>query len=496
MRVRFAPSPTGLLHLGGARTALINYLFAKNQKGVFILRVEDTDLTRSSDEFLKKQLQDLQWLGLNWEEGLFQDLLTEKGNYGPYRQSLRKSIYKKYAEQLIRQNQAYYCFLSDQEIEEQKTKALQQKKPIRVVSPYREQSLSQAQEKLSAGQKAVVRFKVPLEKKDYIVQDLVRGAVRLPSDMVGDFVILKSNGLPVYNFACVVDDHLMKISHVFRSEEHLANTLRQLLLYSAFSWPLPLFAHLSIILGADGKKLSKRKEAVSCSEYKAQGFLPSALLNFLALMGWNPKTKQEVFSIQELIENFSLKGLNSAPALFDKKKLEWMQARHIQKMDPSLLWQDLQSFFKEENFQFPVSRDWPLRAVEALKNSFSTLQEAKEVFQFLSENHFSIHSSAREPALWENTQAVWSAWESLLRKEVLSAGSEKSLSAERFSQFCKEIMQKTGVKGRKLFMPLRATVLGQASGAELKLIVPLISIKTLLKRVQLCRKHFECQEVV
>ena len=350
IRVRFAPSPTGQLHLGGVRTALINYLFAKNQKGTFIVRVEDTDQERGSDHFLKEQLKDLKWLGLNWDEGLDSETLKSFGEKGPYRQSERTDIYRKYAEQLVKEEKAYYCFLTDQEIKEQKEQAVRQKKPLRVVSPYKNSTPGEAEKKLAAGEKAVIRFKTPEERKNYFIQDIVRGKVEFPSDMVGDFVILRSNGLPIYNFACVVDDYLMKISHVFRSEEHLANTLRQLMIYEAFSWPYPLFAHLSIILGEDGKKLSKRQGAVSCGEYREQGFLSSALLNFLALMGWNPKTKREVFSMDELIKNFSLEGLNASPAVFDKNKLKWIQTQHIQVMDDSLLWNILENFFKKKTF--------------------------------------------------------------------------------------------------------------------------------------------------
>ena len=485
IRVRFAPSPTGQLHLGGVRTALINYLFAKNKKGAFILRVEDTDIDRGSEHFLKEQLRDLKWLGLNWEEGIHPDTLESYGEYGPYRQSHRTDTYRKHAEQLVQERKAYYCFLTDQEIEEQKEQAIRQKKPIRVISPYRDIDLSTAEKKISLGEKAVIRFKTPKQKKNYVIQDIVRGKVEFPSDMVGDFVILRSNGLPIYNFACVIDDYLMKISHVFRSEEHLANTLRQLMIYEAFSWPQPLFAHLSIILGEDGKKLSKRQGAVSCNEYRNQGFLSPALLNFLALMGWNPKTEQEIFSMESLINNFSLEGLNASPAVFDVNKLTWIQAQHIKVMDDDVLWNILIKFFKKEKFQFPESGNWGVEAVNALKHSFSSLLEAKNIFRFLSESHFNIQNSAKEISCWENTFSVWNEWESFL------ANYKKDLlNSEDFSQVCKNIQKKLNVKGKFLFMPIRTAVLGQPSGAELKLIVPLIRPAVLLDRVRLCKKHF------
>ena len=486
VRLRFAPSPTGHLHLGGARTALINYLFAENQGGDFIIRIEDTDSKRGDVDFLKSQLKDLKWLKLKWSEGLDSETLKSTGPFGPYQQSLRGPIYKKYAETLIQQNKAYYCFLSDEEITAQKKKALELKKPLRVVSPYREQDIKSAQKKISEGQKAVVRFKNPQQKKIYTFQDLVRGKVQLPSDMVGDFVILRSTGEPVYNFSCVIDDHLMNISHVFRSEEHLANTLRQLMIYEAFSWNCPEFAHLSIILSEDRKKLSKRTHAVSVSAYRKQGFLPSALLNFLSLMGWNPKTTKEVFSLKELVREFSLKGLNASPGVFDIKKLKWINAQHIKNMSDQELSLLLLDYFKEEDFQFPDSKQWFVTAVKALRASFSTFKEAKEVFSFLSVNHFQIDKpTVKEVFEWESTLGVLKQWEIFLK----NAGREV-LSAEDFAKAVKSIQQKTNVKGKKLFMPIRCAVLGRPSGAELKVVIPLINRSVLLKRVDLCRKLF------
>ena len=333
VRVRFAPSPTGRLHVGGARTALFNYLFAQKHQGAFILRVEDTDLERSQTSYLKDQLNDLKWLGLAWDEGPYvkeDGSLGEKGSHSPYRQSRRLSLYKKYAEQLIQNGQAYYCFLTEAQIQAQKQKALQNLKPAgeaggqksrlpyRVQSPYRDMSLKQAQQKIAAGEKAAVRFKTPL--KNYTFKDMVRGEVSFPSDMVGDFVLVRPSHLPVYNFACAVDDHLMHISHVFRAEEHLANTLRQLMIFEACAWPPPCFGHLSIIQDAKRKKLSKREGSASCSSYKKQGYLPSALVNFLALLGWNPKTTQEIFTLSELIKSFSIEGFKLCPCCFLTKK--------------------------------------------------------------------------------------------------------------------------------------------------------------------------------
>ena len=480
-RVRFAPSPTGLLHLGGARTALINYLFAKNQNGAFILRVEDTDEARGSEAFLKEQLNDLKWLGLDWDEGPkeYTGLKGQEnqGPYGPYRQSQRLLLYQKYARQLIQEKKAYYCFLRDEEIQRIKKKAIQNKQPPRVKSPYRDQDPKQAELRIAKGEKAVIRFKTSESKKNYLLQDIVRGEVSFPSDMVGDFVLLRSSGLPVYNFACAVDDYSMKISHVFRSEEHLANTLRQLMIFSAFNWPAPLYGHLSLILGEDRKKLSKRHGALSCSEYKKQGYLPSALLNFLALMGWNPKTEREIFSREELVDAFSLKGLNPSPGVFDVKKLSWMNSRHLRQVPDLKLWDMLQPFF--EDLKFPEEESWRIKAVQALKDSCTTLRSAVELFRLLSENYcFKPGGKAKETLNLPLTGAVLKEW-----KLFLESRAEESISPELFSKTCRDIQQKTKAKGKFLFMPVRVAVLGSPQGMELKTVVPLISRKVLLKRV-------------
>lgn len=483
VRVRFAPSPTGWLHLGGVRTALINYLFAKNQKGVFILRVEDTDLERGDDTYLKQQLQDLQWLGLHWDEGPHPETLENQGSYGPYRQSQRVSLYQKYAQQLIGSGKAYYCFLTDEEIDQMKQKAMERKEPLRVNSPYRNINPDEAKEKIRKGESAVVRFKVPETKKNYILKDLVRGEVTFPSDMVGDFVLLRSSGLPVYNFSCAVDDYSMKISHAFRSEEHLANTLRQMMIFEAFSWPLPLYGHLSIILGEDRKKLSKRHGAVSCSEYRKQEYLPGALLNFLALMGWNPKTEQEVFSLPELISSFSLEGLNPSSGIFDQKKLNWINSKHLKRMSDETLWNILQPFFLKERLEFPKDSIWWKKAVPVLKDSFSSLPAAVETFRFLAENCFEVDDSAKEVLQWPSTKMVLEAWENFL-----NSYPQENIDRETFVQACKNIQAQTQAKGKLLFMPIRTAVLGRPQGLELKIVVPLIRRSVLLKRVALLKK--------
>ncbi len=486
VRLRFAPSPTGWLHLGSARTALINYLFAKNQNGTFVLRVEDTDIDRGNPVFLQQQINDLKWLGLNWDEGPSSNTQEDQGPYKPYRQSQRLPLYQKCVNQLLKMDKAYYCFLTNQEIEYRKKKALEEKSPFRINSPYRNGDVQQAKERIKKGEPAVVRFKVPEIKKNYILEDIVRGKVTFPSDMVGDFVLLRSSGLPVYNFSCAIDDYFMKISHVFRSEEHLANTLRQMMIFEAFNWPLPAYGHLSLILGEDRKKLSKRHGAVSCNEYKKQGYLPGALLNFLALMGWNPKTEEEVFSLSELINCFSLKGLNSAPGVFDIKKLNWINSQHLKKVTAEKLWGMLAPYFKKQGLIFPPSSVWREKAALALKGSFSSLEEAAKLFSFLSENHFEVHETIEDILKWSSTMAVLDEWKAFLESY---AGQE--VSQDAFIKACAEIQKKLGIKGKFLFMPIRVAILGRPQGLELKSIIALINRDILLKRLGSLQKKIK-----
>jgi glutamyl-tRNA synthetase len=288
VRVRFAPSPTGYLHIGGARTAMYNYLFAKAMGGKYILRIEDTDLERSKREFEDSQIGDLKWLGLVHDEGP-----DVGGEYGPYRQSERGHIYASWAQKLIDTEHAYYCFCSEEELTAKKELANLEKRAPHYDGKCRNLSLDEATSRLAAGEEAVIRFKAP--RKAYVFNDHVRGRVVFPEGMVGDFVVMRANGVPVYNYAVVVDDASMKISHVIRAEEHLPNTLRQLMLYEAFNETPPEFAHVSLLIGEDRQKLSKRHGATSVNMYKDMNYLPDALLNYLLLLGWSHPEDKDVF---------------------------------------------------------------------------------------------------------------------------------------------------------------------------------------------------------
>jgi nondiscriminating glutamyl-tRNA synthetase len=330
IRVRIAPSPTGPLHLGTARTALFNYLFAKNRGGKFILRIEDTDLLRSDERYTKEIIENLRWLGIEWDEG--PDI---GGPYGPYRQSERKEMYKKYLTQLLRENKAYYCFCTEEELEKEREEMI--KKGVPPVYSGHCANLNERQIKAfyDEGRKPIIRFRMPA--KTIVFDDLIRGVLEFDTKLIGDIAIAKDIETPLYNFAVVIDDFTMKISHVIRGEDHISNTPKQLALIEALNFPKPQYAHLPLILGPDKTKLSKRHGATSIREYREEGYLPEALLNFIALLGWNPKTSQEIFTKEELIKNFSLKGVSKSGAIFNIEKLNWFNGFYIRKKDLSNL---------------------------------------------------------------------------------------------------------------------------------------------------------------
>lgn len=477
VRVRFAPSPTGYLHVGGARTALYNFLFARHNNGKFILRVEDTDLERSTEESLRMQLADLQWLGLHWDEGVDPETLEPIGEYGPYRQSERLDIYKKYADELLESGKAYYCFLTDEEIDLQRAKAKAEGRPPQVDSPYRDMPHAELKAKVEAGESAVVRFKVPREKSEFVLTDLIRGEVKFPSDMVGDFVLMRSNGMPVYNFCCAIDDALMKITHVFRAEEHLSNTLRQMMIYQELGFELPQFGHLSIILGEDRQKLSKRHGATSCHEYKEKGFLPEALLNFMALLGWSHPEGQEIISLQEMIDVFSTDRLNPASAVFDETKLKWVNATHLRDLPHDELWHLIAPKLGEANLALPHDELWQDKALGLFKTSMETTNDAVDLFRPLSEGSFQITSEADDALSWETTPNVFKAW-----IQFLLNFKEDYLTEEAFADAQNVVKKEAGVKGKQLFMPIRVAIIGKPHGAELKMLVPLIHKNTLIER--------------
>lgn len=477
VRLRFAPSPTGYLHVGGARTAYYNFLFARKHGGKFILRIEDTDEARSTEESLKMVIHDLQWLGLKWDEGPHPEKLSDMGPHAPYKQSQRRAIYKKVADELLQSGKAYYCFLTDAEIDVQREAAIKASRPPQVVSPYADWTLAQAEERLKTGEKAVVRFKTKHLMRDYIFTDLIRGEIKFPSDMVGDFVLLRSDGMPVYNFCCVVDDHLMDITHVLRGEEHLPNTLRQMMIYEAMSWKQPQFGHLSMILDEERQKMSKRKGATSCYQFMEEGYLPEALKNFIALLGWSHPEGKEILTEEEMIQAFGTDRLHAAGAVFDGVKLKWMNATYLRALPSEKLWQITEPFLKKAGLNLPIDPEWRIKSIETFKTSMEVLADAVELYRPLDDSQFSIFPEAEEVLAWEPTRACLQAW-----KDLLLAHPSEQLSETEFLKIQEEVKTKAQVKGKTLFMPIRVAVIGKPHGTELKILIPLMKKSSLISR--------------
>jgi glutamyl-tRNA synthetase len=380
VRVRFAPSPTGSLHIGGARTALFNWLFARKYKGIFVLRLEDTDILRSTEESSQGILEGLQWLGLDWDEG------PDKGDvYGPYRQSERLPIYSKYLDQLIANGQAYYCFCSNEELQQEKEAARNQKRDYKYSGRCRELSPQKVEERIKQGLHPVIRIKAP-ESGATVVHDLIRGNVEFNNALFDDFIIAKSDGWPTYNFAVVVDDASMKITHVIRAEEHLSNTPKQLLIYEALGLEPPKFAHASMILAPDRSKLSKRHGATSVQEFRDEGYLPEALLNYLALLGWSSGEDRDLWTLEELIPEFSLDGISRSPAVYDIEKLTWMNGHYISNSTAERLLSLSSNQNHMQKYLSDYPREYLLQVLDLVGNRIKTLNEIPGAIQYFCED--------------------------------------------------------------------------------------------------------------
>jgi glutamyl-tRNA synthetase len=469
-RVRFAPSPTGYLHIGGARTALYNYLYAKATGGTFVVRIEDTDLERSSKEYEQLQMQDLKWLGLEYDEGP-----DKPGSCGPYRQSERLDIYKKYAEQLVSEGKAYYCFCSDEELTRKKELAMAENRDPHYDGTCRDIPLEQAKERLANGEPAVIRFKVP--KKAYRLNDHVRGEVNFPENMVGDFVIMRSNGMPVYNFCCVIDDWLMEISHVIRGEDHLNNTLRQLMIYEALGAKTPEFAHVSLLVGKDRQKLSKRHGATSVTMYREQSYLPNAMVNYLTLLGWSHPEEKELFDLAELKELFALDRFSKSPAVFDLEKFRFINGHHLRQMSDEEILGELEPLLQNSEFA-KQSREWKLEFISLFKESVHFFSEYQTALSEIFSSKIEKDEALEEILSWETTPAI----KEFLQKKL--AAVKDFVTAEQFSTWQSEIKQELKIKGKPLFMGMRGVLTGKNHGRDLKRLIPLTPVAVLLERIE------------
>ena len=474
VRVRFAPSPTGYLHIGGARTALYNYLYSKSVGGTFVLRIEDTDLERSNAEYEKLQMDDLNWLGIIHDEG------PDKPNpkYAPYRQSERTEIYQKYALQLIEKGLAYYDFCTDEELEEMKERATRENRDPVYEGKWKDPAFFQeGLKKVAAGEKAAIRFRAP--KKSFTLDDKVKGSVTYPENMVGDFVIVRSNGLPVYNFCCVVDDHLMDITHVIRGEDHLNNTVRQLMIYEALGAKLPVFAHVSLLIGQDRQKLSKRHGATSVNLYRNEHYLPEAMCNYLCLLGWSHPSEKDIFDKSELKDVFNLERFSASAAMYDIEKLKWVNGEHVKKMSNA----DLITLVDKEpetDFFSKQTSEWKLACVELLKRYALFIPDfPKLINDLILKDDPEMTDALKEILVWETTPKIMNFISSELEKVTSEFVTEAELNG-----WMESVKKDLAIKGKPLFQGVRAAITGHDHGPDLKFLVPLTPVSVLKKRLQ------------
>lgn len=471
-RVRFAPSPTGQIHIGNIRTALFNWLWARKTRGTFILRVEDTDKVRSTREFEDIIKRELEWLGLDYDEGI-----GVEGNFGPYRQSQRLPLYQEYIQYLLEEGYAYQCFCAPEEIEKMRQDALEQEQMPRYNQRCRYLTARERGEYLAQGRKPVVRFQLPDLEETLVVEDVVRGRVTFKSSVLDDFVIQKSDGMPTYNYAVVIDDALMEITHVIRGEDHLSNTPKQILLYRALGFEKPLFAHLGMILDGERRKLSKRSDDAHAfvSQYRAQGYLPQAMVNYLALLGWSPPEGKEILSREELIQTFSLDAVNKSPAIFDLEKLNWLNGVYIRQLDPEDLPPLITPYLEEAGFLQgdPGERERVAQLGSLFQNSLERLSLITEKSRFLFQRPSVCPSAVEEEKVQEALVAI--------KKTLLTIPQwEPTLIKEELSRTTKTL----AVKGKSLYQPLRYVFTGEKSGPDLSWIIYLLGQKEAVQRLE------------
>lgn len=472
VRVRFAPSPTGYLHIGGLRTALYNYLFAKHHNGIFILRIEDTDRNRFVEGAVEKLISTLNWVGFAYDEGP-----DAEGNYGPYMQSQRLDVYKKYADELLEKEKAYYCFCTPERLQELREEQQKQKLPQAKYDKHcLNLSADEIKMKLESGIPFVIRLNVPAEQK-VIFDDVIRERVEFDTSNIDDQVLIKSDGYPTYHLANVVDDHLMKITHVIRGEEWLSSTPKHILLYEFFEWEKPVFAHLPLLLNPDRSKLSKRQGDVAVEDYQSKGYLKEALINFVALLGWNAGDDKEFYYINELIESFSLERVNKAGAVFDIQKLNWLNAEHLRAKSGeqilALLKDEIQkSKFKNQDY----TDEYLLQVIEAMRDRVSFVTE------FIT--HAPYFFEAPEEYEEEIIKKRWNDESSVLLKTLAGIYSDlNNPGKEDYENGLKSLVESKQIGVGKIIHPLRLAISGMGNGPGVYEIVNIIGKDETINRI-------------
>lgn len=473
VRVRFAPSPTGHLHIGSVRTALFNFLYARRQGGQFILRIEDTDVSRNVEGAELQFLDGFRWLGIHWDEGI-----SVGGPHRPYRCMERLDLYRDRVDALVSQGVAYPCFCTDEELAADRERAEQEGRVPRYSGKCYKMSAEERQTKLDAGVPRSIRFHVP-SGETIRINDIVRDEVTFESDDIGDFVIMKSNGIPTYNFQVVIDDHEMEITHVIRAEEHLSNTPRQILVFSAFGWTVPTFAHLPIVLDQNRKKLSKRDPSVlPIASYRDKGYVPEAIVNFLALLGWSPEGEEELFSLDELSMQFDLDRVGKSGAVFDPNKLNWMANQYFKALPLEQATAMVEAQLTRGNTLLPegVEPDWLSGIVSLYQDQMVCAAEFLELAKGFFTPFVPYDDEALELLEDATARTVVEAYLSLCR-------ADDDWTAEGSRSRFKQIQKEHGVKGRTLFMPVRAAITGQVHGADLQRTIAALPKEWVLNRL-------------
>lgn len=475
VRVRFAPSPTGPLHIGGARSALFNWLFARHHDGKFIVRIEDTDIERSSRESEENILSALRWLGIDWDEGI-----QVGGPNGPYRQTERLTLYRELARKLMAGGHAYQCYCSEEELAAERESLMAKGELPRYLGRCRDLCSEDIAKFEAEGRKPVLRFRVPADEI-ITIDDRVRGKVEFESNGIGDFIIMKSDNIPTYNFAVVVDDYDMKISHVIRAEEHLSNTPRQILIFNALGWNVPVFAHVSLILGKDRSKMSKRHGATSIEQYQSLGYLPGALVNFLALLGWSPGGEEEVYSLDELIPLFSLDKVSKSPGVFDLDKLNWLNGNYIRSSDLDYIVKLALPYLIQGRYvsanPAPEDVDMVKQIVKATRKYLTSMSDIVEhVDIFFGDKVRLEDDKAREVLSQEQIPQVMHG----LKQKIYAAGK---LDEEIVKGLLKELPKELGLGGKKVYMPIRVALTGKTHGPEMYEVIPILGIHRTVGRL-------------
>jgi glutamyl-tRNA synthetase len=452
--------------VGNARTALFNWLMARGQGGTFIVRIEDTDVERSTRESEQAILDDLRWLGLDWDEGV-----EAGGEHGPYRQTERLHIYRAHAIELLSAGRAYHCFCSAEQLEADRQDALKTGRPPRYAGRCRSVPRDDARKRIEQGEAAVIRFRVP-DTGSITFDDVVRGTLTFDMDVIGDFVLLRSNGVPAYNFAVVVDDALMNVTHVVRGEDHISNTPRQVLMYEAFGWKKPVFAHVSLVLGPDHAPLSKRHGATSVKEFRDRGYLPEALTNYLALIGWSPGDGEELLPIDELARRFRLDHVGHSAGVFDVEKLAWVNRHYLKTADPRRLVELALPYLQQAGWVAAATTadlEFLAQIVPAAAASVDRLEQVPRRLAFLFD--YSVEKALEIPQIRDEAKGARAVIDALATE---LATNRPLADREAFRSAAARVRERTGQKGKALFHPIRLALTGEAEGLELDLAVPAI----------------------